>query len=188
VETETFQIYPCLNSQERMNAMYESIDRADLVVLAFPLYVDTLPAPVTAALEKIAAHRAGNHPPFRFAAIANCGFPEAHHNNTALAICSEFARQNNLAWMGGLALGGGEGLVHGVPLNEMDGRAMPLKRALDLAADSLTQGGPVPSASQDLFGKPVIPNWMYKILGGFGWKQQAREYGVQKQMRRQPYL
>ncbi|HKI53493.1 MAG TPA: NAD(P)H-dependent oxidoreductase [Anaerolineales bacterium] len=106
VETQTIQIYTTINSQVRMDEMYKAIDDADLVLLAFPLYVDSLPAPVIATLEKIAAHRKGSNKPIRFAAIANCGFPEAHHNDTALAICSEFARQNNFAWMGSLALGG----------------------------------------------------------------------------------
>ena len=188
VETETIQIYTSLNSQTRMDAMYEAIDRADLVVLAFPLYVDTLPAPVTAALEKIAARRKGQTAPIRFAAISNCGFPEAHHNQTALAICSEYARQNGFAWMGGLALGGGEGLVHGVPLNEMDGRAMPLKQSLNIAAEALANGEPIPQSAQDLLGKPVIPNWMYKLFGGYGWKQSAKQYGVKRELKRQPYL
>jgi multimeric flavodoxin WrbA len=188
IETEIFQIYTSLSSQTRMDAMYEAIDHADLVVLAFPLYVDTLPAPVTAALEKISAHRKGQASRIRFAAISNCGFPEAHHNQTALTICSEYARQNGFTWMGGLALGGGEGLVHGVPLTEMDGRAMPIKKALDMAADALANGQPIPHSAQDLLGKPVIPNWMYKLFGGYGWKQSARQYGVQKELKRQPYL
>lgn len=188
VETQTIQIYTSLNSPERMRAMFQAIDNADLVVLAFPLYVDSLPAPVIAALEKIAANRNGQGSPIRFAAISNCGFPEAHHNQTALAICSEFARQNGLTWLGGLALGGGEGLVHGVPLNEMDGRAIPLKKALDLAAEALVQGKPIPQSSQEFLGKPVIPNWMYKLFGGYGWKQQAKQYGAQKELKRQPYL
>src|SRR3972149_2310639 len=106
-------------------------------MLAFPLYIDSLPAPVIAALEKIASHRAGKPVQQSFAAIANCGFPEANHNDTALAICAQFARQTELTWLGSLALGGGEGLVHGVPLNEMDGRALPLKNSLDLAAEAL---------------------------------------------------
>jgi multimeric flavodoxin WrbA len=188
VETQTVQLYTSLNSQERMAAMYEAIDHADLAVLAFPLYVDSLPAPVIAALEKIAAHQKGNPSPRRFAAISNCGFPEAHHNQTALTICSEFARQNGLAWMGGLALGGGEGLIHGMPLNEMDGRTMRLKNALDMAAAALAHGQPIPQSAQDLLGKPVIPNWMYKLFGGYGWKQSAKQYGVQKELKRQPYL
>ncbi len=188
IETQTIQIHTSLYSQERMNTMYEAINNADLVVLAFPLYVDSLPAPVIAALEKIAVHRNGHASSIRFAAIANCGFPEADHNNTALTICSEFARQNGLTWMGGLALGAGEGLVHGIPLNEMDGRAIPLKQALDVSAEALASGQPMPQSARDLFAKPVIPNWMYTFMSGFGWRGQAKQYGVQKELKRQPYL
>lgn len=188
VETQTIQIYTTINSKDRMNEMYKAIDNADLVLLAFPLYVDSLPAPVTNTLEKIAVHRKDNRTPLRFAAIANCGFPEAHHNDTALAICSEFANQNNFSWMGSLALGGGEGLVHGVPLNEMDGRAIPLKKSLELAAEALANGEPIPQSVRDLLAKPIIPTWAYSLIGGIGWKQSAKRYGMQKNLKRQPYL
>ena len=188
IETQTIQIYTSINSQQRMNEMYEAIDNTDLIVLAFPLYVDSLPAPVTAALEKIAAHRKGHPFPLRFAAIANCGFPEAAHNNTALAICSEFALQNGFTWMSGLSLGAGEGIVHGIPLNELGGRATLLKQALDLAADALANGQPIPASARDLLAKPMIPNWMYTTQGRFGWLQRAKQYGTEKELKRQPYL
>lgn len=188
IETQTIQIYTSLYSQERMKAMFDSIDNTDLVVLAFPLYIDSLPAPVTSALEKIAAHRQGKPSPVRFAAIANCGFPEAAHNTTALAICAEFARRNGFAWMGSLALGAGEGIVHGIPLNELDGRAIPLKKAFDLAAEALAAGNPISQSARDLLAKPVIPNWLYTLNGRFGWPQQAKKYGMEKELKRQPYL
>jgi len=187
VETETVQIHTSLYSKERMNALYKAIDQSDLAVLAFPLYVDSLPAPVTAALEKIALHCKASSS-IRFAAIANCGFPGAEHNNTALAICCEFARQNGFAWMSGLSLGAGEGIVHGVPLQEMDGRAIPLKQSLELAADALASGNPIPQSAQDLLSKPVIPNWMYTLMGRYGWRAQAKQYGMEKELKRQPYL
>lgn len=186
VETRTIHIYTSLYSRERMKAMYEAINTADLVVLAFPLYVDCLPAPVTNALEKIAEHC--NQSSIRFGAIANCGFPESRHNNTALAICSQFAHQNGFAWMGGLSLGAGEGLVHGVPLNELDGRAIPLKKSLDLAAQALAAGNHIPQSARDLLAQPIIPNWMYTVQGGFGWRQQAKQYGMEKELKRKPYL
>ena len=44
-------------SAERTKAMLDAMDAADLVLLAFPLYVNSLPAPVMNALEQIAAHR-----------------------------------------------------------------------------------------------------------------------------------
>ena len=187
VETQTIQIHTSVNSQERMAAMYTAIDNADLVVLAFPLYVDSLPAPVISALEKISAYRKGDAAPIRFSAIVNCGFPGANHNDTAIAISSEFARQNGFAWMGGLSLGAGQGIVHGAPLNELDGRAIPLRQALNLAAEALANGQPIPQPARDLFAKPIIPGWMYTFMGRFGWEQQAKHYGVQSRLKARPY-
>jgi multimeric flavodoxin WrbA len=188
--TEVIQLYTSLNSAERMQALFKSIDQADLLVLAFPLYIDSLPAPVIAGLEKIAAHRAergGLAQPGMFAAIANSGFPEAQHNETALAICAEFARQTGLTWMGSLALGGGEGLVHGTPLTKMDGRAQPLIQGLRMAAEALAQGLPIPQPARNVFARPVIPAFLYRLFGGLGWKQTAKGYGAQKNLRDQPY-
>jgi multimeric flavodoxin WrbA len=188
IQTETIQIYTSLNSQDRMKAMFQAIDSVDLIVLAFPLYVDSLPAPVIAVLEKIANQCKGKQLHVRFAAISNCGFPGADHNATALAICEEFSHETGFAWMGSLALGAGEGIVHGIPLNELDGRAIPLKQALDLAAEALANGSSIPQSARDLIAKPIIPHWMYTLRGRFGWRQQAKQYGMEKTMKRQPYL
>lgn len=188
IETEVIQIYTAFSTTERTERALEALDSADLIVLAFPLYVDSLPAPVIAALEKIAAHRSGRTSPQRFAAIANCGFPEARHNETALAICAQFARRNGVVWVGGLAIGGGEGLVHGVPLNELGGRVAPLRKSLELAAEALAEGRRIPQSACDLLARPVIPNWAYRTLGGFGWKRQAKRFGASRLLNRQPYL
>jgi hypothetical protein len=45
-----------------------------------------------------------------------------------------------------------------------------------------------PLSAQVLLAKPFIPNWMYKLFGGYGWRQSAKQYGVQKELKRQPYL
>jgi multimeric flavodoxin WrbA len=187
VETETIQVYTALNNAERMRSLLEKLDAADLTVLAFPLYVDSLPAPVITLLERIAAQRAGNPSTARFAALANCGFPEASHNTIALSICSEFARQSGLTWAGGLALGAGQGLVHGTPLDELDGRVIPLKNALKLAAEALAQGQPIPAEAQDLLAKPFIPAWLYRSMGAIGWRQQAKRWGAGKSLKRKVY-
>ena len=188
VETEIIQVYTSFNSTERTRLVLEKLDQADLIVLAFPLYVDSLPAPVIAALEKISAHRATTKVEQRFAAIANCGFPEARHNDTALAICEEFAHETGMIWLDALALGGGQGLVGGVPLKDMDGRAIPLKKSLELAAASLALGMPIPQQARDIIARPFIPNWMYKLFGSLGWRQQAKQFGADKILKRKPYF
>ena len=59
IQTETIYLHTVLRSPQKMQALLEAVDAADLVTLAFPLYVDALPAPVIEALERIAAHRQG---------------------------------------------------------------------------------------------------------------------------------
>ncbi|MEJ2597017.1 MAG: NAD(P)H-dependent oxidoreductase [Anaerolineales bacterium] len=187
VQTETIQVYPAFSSPVRAAATLEKLDAADLVVLASPLYVDSLPAPTIAALEKIAAGRGGRSTGQRFAAIANCGFPEASHNAPALAICSEFARQSGFAWSGGLALGGGEGVVHGTPLQELDGRAIPIRKSLELAAEALAGGESIPQEARDLLTRPTVPSWLYRLVGAYGWRQRAKQYGMQRKIKDRPY-
>jgi hypothetical protein len=187
VQTETLQVYTAFSSPARTALALEKLEAADLVVLAFPLYVDSLPAPVVAALEKIAAQRLGRSTQQRFAAIANCGFPEASHNATALAICAEFARQSGFVWAGGLALGGGEGVVHGMPLDQLDGRAIPIKKSLEIAADALAAGEFIPAAASDLLARPAVPSWLYRLFSTYGWRQQAKQYGAQRKIKNRPY-
>jgi len=189
IETETVYLYHVLRSPEKMQALLEAVDAADLVTLAFPLYVDSLPAPVIEALERMAGHRQGRESNRRqlFTAIANSGFPEAQHNATALAICATFSRQAGFEWAGSLALGGGE-MVGGVSLVEGGGKTARIRKALDIAAAALVKGQAVPKEAQDVLAKPLMPHWAYRLMAGFGWKQRAKPYGAGKLLKRQPYL
>ena len=116
-ETESLTLRANLNREEGEAALLASVDRAGLILLAFPLYADALPFLVTKALAVIAADRRAATParPQRLLAMVNSGFPETHQNAVALAICQEFAAQSGIEWSGGLALGGG-GVVGQQPL------------------------------------------------------------------------
>lgn len=185
MQTQTIHIHTSINSAQRTQDMLNAVQQADLLVLASPLYVDSLPAPVIRALEKIASQP--HEKTTRFAAIANCGFPEAQHNQAMLAICAQFASEKGFAWQGGLSLGGGEGLVHGTPLNQLDGRAIPIRQALNMAAEALAQGMPIPQKAIQLLARPIVPAWLYRFLGTFGWEKAAKKYGRQNQLNHQPY-
>jgi len=127
-------------------------------------------------MELIAKHRktTENPPKQRLLAISNCGFPEAHHNDTALAICRRFALESGIEWAGGLALGGGEA-IHGRSLNDAGGMVRKVKKSLDLTAATLAEGKSVPEEAVKLMSKPFIPTWMYILFGGMRWKKQAKK-------------
>jgi multimeric flavodoxin WrbA len=189
MQTETVYLHTTVRSHEKMKGLMDALDAADLVTLVFPVYVDSLPAPVIEVLERVAAHRQSrgrDHRPL-FIAISNSGFPEAGHNATALAICEIFARQAEFEWAGSLGLGGGQGLVADRPLEEGGGRTVRIRKGLKLAAAALAQGQAIPKAAQDLIAKPVIPAWAYRLMGGLGWKHQAKRHRAGRLLRSRPY-
>jgi multimeric flavodoxin WrbA len=189
LETETIFIHTSLGSAARRRALLDAVRAADLVTLAFPLYVDSFPAPVIDALEQIAADRAENRPAKaqRFVALANSGFPEVAHSEPALAAAGVFARQTGFEWAGSLALGGG-GVVGGDrTLVEMGGRTAGIRQGLDLAAAALAAGEPVPPEAAKRLARPVIPHWLYRQMGEMGWRQLSKEYETEGRLDVRPY-
>jgi multimeric flavodoxin WrbA len=160
---------------------------ADIVLLATPLYVDAAPTALTRALELIARHRLDAQPERRprLAAIVNCGFPEAHHNDTALALYRCFAREAGLDWAGGLGIGMG-GAIGGKAVEKLGGMGRNLRQALDLMADALGEGKDVPAEAVELAGKPFMPGWMYVMVAQIGWRLQARPHKAGGRLRDRP--
>jgi len=177
-----------MRTEQRTAGLLAAVDAADIVILAFPLYVDGLPYLVTQGLEQIAAHRAGETKIRRplFLAIANCGFPEARHNDVALAICEQFAAAAGLRWAGGLALGEG-GAINGQPLAKAGGMIHNVVAALDLAAAALAEGEPVPAEAIALMARPFIPASAYMLMGDLGWLMQARRNRALTRLSARPF-
>lgn len=188
IHTETIFLHTVLHNARKMQALLEAVESADLIVLAFPIYVDALPAPAIEVLERIAQHRA-DHGAVRqqlFAAIANCGFPEAYQTATGLAIAETFAQQAGFKWAGALALGGG-GMVNGFPLAEGGGKTIFMRQALEQAAVGLMERGAIPKAAREGLAKPLIPHWLYWLVALRRVLLDAKGFGALRRLFRQPY-
>ncbi len=185
-------ITAALRDEAWRERMLAAVDAADLVVLAFPLYIDALPALLTQALEVVRDRRRA-HGTFRrqrLAAIVNSGFPEAHHNLPALAMCARFASAAGMEWAGGLAMGAGEALSSGVPLAgpAPAGGRPPVGHviaALDRAAGELADGRPLSPPTAALIARtpiPFVPSalWerLFGFMGGRSWRREAAKHGV----------
>jgi len=194
--TESLTLRASLNRPEGESELLSAVERASLVLLAFPLYVDALPHLMTKALTVIAAHRSttGETAPQRLIAIVNSGFPETHQNSLALAICREFAEQSGFQWAGGLAYGAG-GMIGGQPLTQPQRQGAPVKNviaALEMTANSLAEGLPIPADVMKLITKNRIPfalwSRLYVLMGARGFKKVAAKNGVsQADLLAQPY-
>jgi hypothetical protein len=194
-ETESLTLRASLHRPEGESELLSPVDRAGLILLVFPLYVDALPHLLTKALASMAAHRPPGAPSAqRLVGIVNSGFPETHQNAVALAICREFAAQSGFIWAGGLALGAG-GAVGGQPLTEAKRSGPSVKNviaALEMTAAALAEGLPVPAKAVGAIAKSPLPFpvWrrLYILLGARGFEKLAATHGVGKaQLLAQPY-
>lgn len=193
VRCDTVQVRAALRSADACARVLDAAGAADLVLLSCPLYVDCLPAPVIRLLERIAARRRGGPgaprqgPAQRLAALVQCGYAEPRHNDTALAVCRQFAREAGYAWAGGLGLGGGHGLVSSRPVESLGRLGARLRQALDLAAAALAAGGPIPHEAIVLLERPFMPPALYAFVANRVWHREARRRGVKGRLLDRPY-
>jgi hypothetical protein len=189
-EFRTEIIYPhrMIYSVKGLAALFQSVENADILILASPLYVDSAPAPVIKTMELIHSHRSAfpGNKPIRFLAISNCGFPESLHNATVSAIYRHFASESGFLWAGCLTVGEG-GSLNGKPLEKAGSVAQTIRKALDLTAVSLAEGRNVPPEAEVLLSKPFMPVWLYTRIGNMMFKWEARKNGVRDQMNNRPY-
>lgn len=180
-------VHAALRTEEGTRRLLDAVDGSELVVLAFPLYVDSLPAPLTRLLERVAERRSGVASPktSRLAAIVQCGFPEAHQCDTAVGICRLFAERTGMRWAGALAMGMG-GSVGG-DIRRLPGGGKHLLDALKMTAESLARGAAVPVEATALFARPLMPRWLYTMVGNLGWRTQMRKNRARRPLTYRPY-
>jgi NAD(P)H-dependent FMN reductase len=190
VRGEAIHVLKALRSDEATGQFLAAVAAADVVILSFPLYIDSLPAPVIRAFELIRAQRAGMPAEAgreqALVAIAQCGFPEAAHNTTALEICKHFAADAGFEWAGGLAMGAG-GMVGGRPLREVRGMMRSAVRALDLAAVALAAGRQVPDEAVTVMAKPAFPAFAYRLIANRGWRSDLKKQGATAPLDARPF-
>ena len=189
LSVEKNYIYKIVKKPEREKELLSKVNNTDLIILAFPLYVDCLPAGVIEVLELIANHRKslGTEKKIGLVVLINCGFPESEQNNTAIKICTIFAHEVGFEWKGALSLGMG-GAVGGRALEERGGMVRNLKKGYDLAAQALAEGNIIPEEAIELTAKRFIPKKLYTMMGNFMWNRQAKKFGIRKkEIKNKPY-
>lgn len=188
VTVETFYSHLIFRTPKKTEEFIQAFDRTDLLLITYPLYVDSLPYLLTKALETLADHRA--HTPSshqqRLACIGNCGFPEPKHLDLSLEILHQFALETDMDWYGGLAIGEG-GAVDGAAIPNIAGRMRHQVQALELMGEALIAGHPIPDEAVELAARPIIPYRLYTLMGAVGWHYLAHQHAVRSKLYDTPY-
>jgi hypothetical protein len=189
--------YRMLETMAAGPAAPEDLD-ADFIVLAFPLYIDSLHSRLLSWLMSYEALRREARVPGRaprrigMIAVANCGFHEGVQNATALRIIENFCARAGLEWRGGVGIGTGEMLreIKSAP----DGMFIkrPVSEALDAIAARVAETPSVEAPSVEgagnLYVSHAFPWIAFKAAGHMGWRRMAKANGLGRAaMRARPF-
>lgn len=185
---ESFHVGKVIRKKDAWNHLLSAVDNADIIILSFPLYWDSLPSHLIKGLELVREHnkKSPSKKKQKFYTIVNNGFPEPWHNEIAIEICRKFCSEMGFRWNGALNIGGGAA-VDGKPLEETGGMTRRLRETLDMAAKVINRGDPVHKEIEERLAKPLYPPWINLVFGGISWRHQARKSGAKTSVRSKPY-
>jgi hypothetical protein len=84
-------------------------------------------------------------------------------------------------------VGGMEGFIKGHALGELKGLVRNQKKALEIAADALSRGEPVPEKAVVLMSKLAIPNWLFLWMSKRMWRTLAKKGNITDKIYDQPF-
>ena len=165
---------------------FEAFQRADAIVLIFPLYIFCMPAMLTRFLQDFVAQYPSAVQDAAVYAIINCGFPEPEINQEAMRVVERFSQQTGRVFFGGVMIGGGGMLLgaQGAPFmrpvfERIDDLFARVKRHVLLKQHEEKQIFAV---------APRFPKKLYFVAGNFGWKSMIRKNKLKAQdVYRKPY-
>lgn len=102
---DNYKIYE-LKKDDYEEIIY-SIEKSDVIVLAFPLYVDS-PTSITLKFLDYIIDKDIDLQQKKIYVIVNCGFREGEHNITAIDIIKRWCVKTNSIYSGSILIGAGE--------------------------------------------------------------------------------
>jgi multimeric flavodoxin WrbA len=160
-----------LGSKQFPPAVYSEAAAGDVIILAFPLYIDSVPSKVLAMLMEL-EHHIKKESTQNVYAIINNGFYEGKQTHIAFEIIQNWCERGGLKFCGGIGQGAGEmiGSTKNIPLGR--GPFKNLGRELKLLAGKIEL--------KESFGvtylSPAFPRFLWRFMAKHTfWHSLARK-------------
>ena len=155
--------------------MLEALDKMDVWVLAFPLYVDGIPAHLLSCLIQLQEANLQNQN-IHIYGIVNCGFYEGIQAEPALRILQNWCVKAGTIWGAGVGIGGGGALTMMPKMKPGQGPKAPIDKAMSMLADKILRG----EVHENMYVSVAFPRFMYKMGAQFGWRKAIKANGGKK--------
>jgi NAD(P)H-dependent FMN reductase len=176
-----------IDDGSKTEELIRNISDADVLIIAFPLYVDSLPYVTTRALDIIHSRKKDLKSKERLLlTIGNCGFPEPEHLRLASRMLKVFSDRMGFRWLGAIKIGGGGGIGER-SLKEAGGSFKRATASIEQALSSILEGNSIPEKVFETFETPMIPPFIYRSFGNMGWHLQKRQRKTERSLKSRPY-
>jgi len=170
---------------------FETLSKADAIIISFPLYVFCMPGILTRFLVDYYNYftESGNaRNNVKVYAIVNCGFPEPEINLEAVRVIKSFSQHINAAFRFGVLIGGGPMMFAAKDAPFMKKAVQKLSDAfLSIVAD-INNENFTEMASIKIGVNFPFSRRLYFFMGNRGWISMARKNGLQKKdLYKKPY-
>jgi len=163
--------------QETIAGMLE----ADILLIVFPLFVDSLPSPLIellTRLESAAYHGAAIPQVF---AVAN-GALDAAQTTLAIEMIEHFTCRAGLPWGYGVGIGAGS-MLYNAGDDWEKGLASDIHHALCDMGTAIKEN----RSGQNIYVAPNFPRFLYKTVANISFWREAKRNGVNN-LRDRPYI
>jgi len=169
-------IYNCGSKVPPTDTLKEIIS-ADVLVLAFPLFVYTMPSNTLAMLvelEKVIKQEQATH--LILYTIINNGFFEGKQNDVAFENVKHWCNRAGVVFGGGIGQGAGE-MVQQVKHMPIDKSPFAnLSRTLQAMVRQMEAKEPF----EIVHLNPYFPRFLYNFLGTWNWNKNTKKNGLSK--------
>ena len=153
----------------------EQISRCNVILFAFPLYVDGIPSHLLRCLYQMEKYFASNINNDIFVyTIVNAGFYEGEQANIAIDMMNNWAEKAKLQCGQGIGIGGGGMMSMIEDSTDTKGTMKDVHIALTHLANNIIAC----KSADEIYTSPGIPRIAYKIGGNMGWRQSAKKNGL----------
>jgi multimeric flavodoxin WrbA len=157
--------------------IFKEIITGDIIVLAFPLFVHSIPSntlKILIKLEKYIKKEQTNN--LIIYTIINNGFYEGKQNYTAFEIIKNWCERSGEIFGGGIGQGAGEMIAQtkNIPLNR--GPFKNLAQALQVMAEHII----LKKSFDVIYLSPYFPKFLWKFMAVRYWHKQAKNNGITK--------
>lgn len=154
---------------------FDRINNSDILLFAFPLYVDGIPSHLLRTLAELENRQLSNKDIMVYS-IVNNGFFEGSQNHIALAQMKNWCSSVHFNWGQGVGIGAGEmqSFIKNVPLGH--GPNKRIGNALKCLADNINNR----KSGDDMLVSPDFPRFLWKKSGNTFWYKQAKENNLNR--------